>query len=86
MDSRHHLHSQRPLVLGSASLTQALHQTNCLHCYSTLYRHPRFPQCVLVCGLHPWRVLQQRVPPRIPGSGFGVLVFGDWDHLCGSWW
>ena len=80
MDPRHHLRPQRPLVLGSASLTQALHQTDCLRFYSILYRHPYFPQRVLVRGLHPRRVLQQRVPPRVPGSRDGVRVLGDWDH------
>lgn len=78
MDPRHHLRSQHSLVLGSASLTQALHQTNCLRCDSLLHRHPYFPQRLLVRRMHPRLVLQHRFPPRVSGYRHGLRLLGDW--------
>jgi len=78
MDPRHHLRSQHPIVLGFASLTQALHQTDCLRRDSLLHRHPYFPQRLLVRRMHPRLVLQRCFPPRVPDYRHGLRLLGDW--------
>lgn len=80
MDPRNYVPSEPSHVLGTASLTQALHQTHRLRFPSLFHPHPNLPQRVLVRRLHRKHHLQRRVPTRIQDPRAGLRVPRDWDH------